>query len=111
MFNIFTQGENIGDLAGIVIAYKAYQLSKKGKGAPEIDGLSGDQRFFYGWATIWGSKSTDEQLIRQIKTDPHSPGEFRANGPLVSMPEFINLYKIKKGDGMFIDPNDRVKIW
>ena len=107
----FTQGENIGDLAGIVIAYKAYQLSKKGKDAPEIDGLSGDQRFFYGWATIWGSKSTDEQLIRQIKTDPHSPGEFRANGPLVSMPEFINLYKIKKGDGMFIDPNDRVKIW
>ena len=107
----FTQGENIGDLAGIVIAYKAYQLSKKGKEAPEIDGLSGDQRFFYGWATIWGSKSTDEQLIRQIKTDPHSPGEFRANGPLVSMPEFINLYKIKKGDGMFIDPNDRVKIW
>ena len=107
----FTQGENIGDLAGIVIAYKAYQLSKKGKDAPEIDGLSGDQRFFYGWATIWGSKSTDEQLIRQIKTDPHSPGEFRANGPLVSMPEFINLYKVKKGDGMFIDPNDRVKIW
>ena len=55
--------------------------------------------------------STDEQLIRQIKTDPHSPGEFRANGPLVSMPEFVNLYNIKPGDGMYIDPNDRVKIW
>ena len=57
----------------------AYQLSKKGKQPPVIDGLTGDERFFYGWGTIWGVKSTDKQLIRQIKTDPHSPGEFRAN--------------------------------
>ena len=107
----FTQGENIGDLAGVVIAYKAYQLSKKGKEAPVIDGLSGDERFFYGWGTIWGVKSTDKQLIRQIKTDPHAPGEFRANGPLVSMPEFVKLFNVTKNDGMYVDPSDRVKIW
>ena len=66
---------------------------------------------FLGGQLYGVQKSTDEQLIRQIKTDPHSPGEFRANGPLVSMPEFVNLYNVKPGDGMYIDPNDRVKIW
>tara|TARA_B110000467_G_C18276443_1_gene455716 strand:- start:837 stop:1382 length:546 start_codon:yes stop_codon:yes gene_type:complete len=107
----FTQGENIGDLAGVVIAYKAYQLSKKGEKDIIIDGLTGDERFFYGWATIWGEKSTEEQQIRQIKTDPHSPGKFRANGPLVSMQEFVNLFKIEEGDGMYLKPEQRVKIW
>jgi endothelin-converting enzyme/putative endopeptidase len=107
----FTQGENIGDLAGIVIAYKAYQLSRNGKEAPVIDGLKGDERFFYGWGTIWGSMSTDKQLIRQIKTDPHSPGEFRANGPLVNMPEFVDLFGVTSEDGMYVDPDKRIKIW
>jgi putative endopeptidase len=107
----FTQGENIGDLAGIVIAYKAYQLSKKGKTTPVIDGLTGDERFFYGWGTIWGSKSTDEQMIRQIKTDPHSPGEFRANGPLLNMPEFLDVFGVSADDGMYVDPEKRIKIW
>ena len=107
----FTQGENIGDLAGVVIAYKAYQLSKKGEKDIIIDGLTGDERFFYGWATIWGEKSTEEQQIRQIKTDPHSPGKCRANGPLVSMQEFVNLFKIEEGDGMYLKPEQRVKIW
>ena len=106
----FTQGENIGDLAGVVIAYKAYQLSKNGKEAPVIDGLSGDERFFFGWGTIWGSISTDKQLIRQIKTDPHSPGEFRANGPLVNMPEFVKVFNVKEGDGMYDAPENRIKI-
>ena len=107
----FTQGENIGDLAGVVIAYKAYQLSKNGIEAPVIDGLSGDERFFFGWGTIWGSISTDKQLIRQIKTDPHSPGEFRANGPLVNMPEFVKVFNVKEGDGMYVAPENRIKIW
>lgn len=107
----FTQGENIGDLAGIVIAYKAYQLSKKGKATPVIDALTGDERFFYGWGTIWGAKSTDEQMIRQIKTDPHSPGEFRANGPLVNMPEFLDVFVVSADDGMYVDPEKRIKIW
>ena len=107
----FTQGENIGDLAGVVIAYKAYQLSKSRNEAPVIDGLSGDERFFFGWGTIWGSISTDKQLIRQIKTDPHSPGEFRANGPLVNMPEFVKVFNVKKGDGMYVAPENRIKIW
>ena len=107
----FTQGENIGDLAGIVIAYKAYQLSKKGKEAPLIDGLTGNQRFFYGWATIWAVKSTDEQTLRQIKTDPHSPGEFRANGPLVNMPEFIDLFKVRPSDKMYVPKENQIKIW
>jgi endothelin-converting enzyme/putative endopeptidase len=107
----FTLGENIGDLAGIVIAYKAYQLSKKNKKDIIIDGLTGDERFFYGWATIWAVKSTNEAIRRQIKTDPHSPGEFRANGPLVNMTEFIDLFKVKKGDQMYVSLEDRIKIW
>ena len=107
----FTQGENIGDLAGVVIAYKAYQLSKNGKEAPVIDGLKGDERYFYGWATIWGSMSTDKQLIRQIKTDPHSPGEFRTNGTVVNMPEFVDLFGVTSEDGMYIEPDKRIKIW
>ena len=107
----FTQGENIGDLAGIVIAYKAYQLSKGSKETPVIDGLTGDERFFYGWATIWAVKSTDKAILRQIKTDPHSPGEFRANGPLVNMPEFLELFDIQEGDKMYVSPENRIKIW
>ena len=98
-------------MAGVVISYKAYQLSKNGKEAPVIDGLSGDERFFFGWGTIWGSISTDKQLIRQIKTDPHSPGEFRANGPLVNMPEFVKVFNVKEGDGMYVAPENRIKIW
>jgi endothelin-converting enzyme/putative endopeptidase len=107
----FTQGENIGDLTGATIAYKAYQISKEASKASVIDGLTGEQRFFYGWGRIWGRKYRNEELLKRIKTDPHSPGEFRANGPLVNMPEFIKAFDIKAGDKMYLDRDKRVKIW
>src|SRR5437899_5972885 len=75
-----TLGENIADNSGLAIAYKAYKLSLKGKKAPTVDGLTGDQRFYLGWAQVWREKTREAQEIVLVKTDPHSPGEFRANG-------------------------------
>ncbi len=107
----FTQGENIGDLSGLTIAYKAYQLSKNGKKAPVIDGLTGDQRVFAGWAQVWARKYRDEELRKRIDTDPHSPSEFRANGTVMNMPEFHEAFGVKEGDKMYLAPKERVKIW
>ncbi|MHC9509927.1 M13 family metallopeptidase [Kangiella sp. M94] len=107
----FTQGENIGDLGGLTIAYKAYQLSKDGKPAPVIDGMTGDQRVFYGWAQVWRRKYRDEELRKRIDTDPHSPSEFRANGTVMNMPEFHEAFDVKPGDDMYLEPEERVKIW
>ncbi|MCW8857303.1 MAG: M13 family metallopeptidase, partial [Kangiella sp.] len=107
----FTQGENIGDLGGLTIAYKAYQLSKEGKPAPVIDGMTGDQRVFYGWAQVWRRKYRDEELRKRIDTDPHSPSEFRANGTVMNMPEFHEAFDVKPGDDMYLEPEERVKIW
>ena len=107
----FTQGENIGDLGGLTIAYKAYQLSKNGEPAPVIDGMSGDQRVFYGWAQVWRRKYRDEELRKRIDTDPHSPSEFRANGTVMNMPEFHEAFDVKPGDDMYLEPEERVKIW
>ncbi len=107
----FTQGENIGDLGGLTIAYKAYQLSKDGKPAPVIDGMTGDQRVFYGWAQVWRRKYRDEELRKRIDTDPHSPSEFRANGTVMNMPEFHEAFDVKPGDDMYLEPEKRVKIW
>lgn len=107
----FTLGENIGDLGGMTIAYKAYQLAKNGKEAPVIDGLTGDQRVFVGWAQVWGRKYRDEELAKRIKTDPHSPSEFRANGTVMNMPEFHQAFDVKPGDKMYKAPEERVKIW
>lgn len=107
----FTQGENIGDLGGLTIAYKAYQLSKNGEPAPVIDGMTGDQRVFYGWAQVWRRKYRDEELRKRIDTDPHSPSEFRANGTVMNMPEFHEAFDVKPGDEMYLEPEERVKIW
>lgn len=106
-----TLGENIGDLAGLTIAYKAYKLSLNGKESPVIDGLSGDQRFFMGFAQVWQKKQKEKALRMQVETDPHSPGNFRALGTLSNMPEFYEAFGVKKGDGMYIEPDKRVKIW
>jgi predicted metalloendopeptidase len=106
-----TLGENIGDLAGVTMAYRAYQLSLGGKTAPVIDGLTGDQRFFMGWAQVWRTLIRPEEAIRLLKIDPHSPGEFRANGTLRNIDDFQNAFANKPGDGMFLAPEDRVKIW
>ena len=106
-----TLGENIGDLSGVTIAYKAYKTSLNGKKAPIIDGLTGDQRFFMGYAQIWRSKIVEKSLRNRVATDPHSPGEFRALGSLSNMNEFYEAFNVKEGDAMYIAPEKRVKIW
>lgn len=106
-----TLGENIGDLSGVTIAYRAYKKSLNGKEAPVIDGLTGDQRFFIGFTQIWRAKAKEEALRNRVATDPHSPAEFRALGALSNMPEFYTTYDVKPGDAMYIAPEKRVKIW
>jgi endothelin-converting enzyme/putative endopeptidase len=106
-----TLGENIGDLSGVTIAYKAYRASLNGKEAPVIDGLTGDQRFFMGYAQIWRSKIVEKSMRHRVATDPHSPGEFRALGSLSNMNEFYEAFDVKEGDAMYIAPEKRVKIW
>jgi len=106
-----TLGENIADNSGLAIAYKAYKISLKGKKAPVIDGLSGEQRLYMGWAQVWRTKMREQQQIVQVKTDPHSPGQFRANGTLRNQPGFYDAFKVKQGDKMYLAPKDRVIIW
>ncbi|QYJ79475.1 M13 family metallopeptidase [Shewanella acanthi] len=106
-----TLGENIGDLSGVTIAYRAYKKSLNGKEAPVIDGLTGDQRFFIGFTQIWRAKAKEEAMRNRVATDPHSPAEFRALGALSNMPEFYTTYDVKQGDAMYIAPEKRVKIW
>jgi len=107
----FTSGENIGDLGGLSIAYLAYKMSLDGKQAPVIDGWTGDQRFFLGWAQVWRSKARDEESKRRLTVDPHSPPKFRANGAAVNVPAFYAAFDVQEGDGMYLAPEDRVKIW
>jgi predicted metalloendopeptidase len=106
-----TLGENIGDNSGMAIAYKAYKLSLKGKKAPVIDGYTGDQRFYMGWTQVWRVKYRDAALIARIKADPHSPGQFRANGTLRNQPAFYDAFKVKQGDKMYLSPKERAIIW
>ena len=106
-----TLGENIGDNSGLAIAYKAYKISLHGKPAPVIDGLTGDQRFFMGWAQVWRVKMREAQQIVQVKTDPHSPGQFRANVTMMNQPAFYEAFGVKEGDKMYLPPKDRVTIW
>jgi predicted metalloendopeptidase len=106
-----TIGENIGDLGGVTIALKAYLRSLDGKPAPEIDGLTGQERFFIGYAQIWRVKFRDAALRQRLATDPHSPGEFRCNGVLRNLTPFIEAFDVKEGDKMFLPPDQRVSIW
>lgn len=108
----FTSGENIGDLGGVAVAYDALQMYLKDKGNPgSISGFTQDQRFFMSWATVWRTKSTDQYMTNQVKTDPHSPGIFRAFGPLVNQDSFMKAFDIKPGDKLYKAPQDRIKIW
>jgi putative endopeptidase len=108
----FTLGENIGDLGGINAAYDGLQLYlNANKDVPLIDGYTPDQRFFISWATIWRSKMRDEAMKNQVKTDPHSPGRYRAYVPLQNVDAFYDAFGIEKGEGMYIAPEKRVKIW
>ncbi len=106
-----TIGENIGDLGGLTIAYKAYKRSLKGAQAPVIDGRTGEQRLFIGWAQVWRIKMRDEELTRRLATDPHSPGEFRCNGVVRNLPEFHEAFGVKQGDKLWLPAEKRVRIW
>ena len=106
-----TMGENIGDLSGLAVAYRAYKISLNGKPAPVIGGFTGDQRFFMGWAQVWRFKSRDEALRNQLLTDSHSPGHYRAFVPLTNIDAFYEAFNVKPGDKLYRAPADRVKIW
>jgi putative endopeptidase len=106
-----TLGENIADNAGLEIAYKAYHRSLEGRPAPVIDGLTGDQRFFEGFAQAFRSKVRDAALLTQIKSDPHSPDEFRVNGSVQNHAAFYPAFGVKPGDRMYLAPDRRVSIW
>ena len=108
----FTLGENIGDLGGVNAAYDGLQLYlKENPNQPLIDGFTPEQRFFISWATIWRTKARDEAIKNQVKTDPHSPGKYRAYVPLQNVDAFYSAFDIKSTDGMYIDAEKRVKIW
>jgi putative endopeptidase len=107
----FTLGENIGDLGGLSIALKAYKASLEGKPAPVMDGFTGEQRVFIGWAQAWLNKAREEALRTQVGTDPHSPAKFRVNGVVRNIPEFYTAFNVKPTDSLYLAPEKRVKIW
>ena len=106
-----TLGENIGDLGGLTVAYYAYRNTLKGQPSPVLDGFTGEQRVFIGWAQIWRGKYREAALRQQLKTNPHSPGKYRVLGVVANMPEFYRAFDVKPGDGMYRDKEVRVKIW
>ncbi|MGH3640382.1 MAG: M13 family metallopeptidase [Mycobacterium sp.] len=107
----FTVGENIGDLGGLSIALLAYELSLGGKPAPVIDGLTGVQRVFFGWAQVWRTKSRDAEAIRRLAIDPHSPPEFRCNGIVRNLDAFYDAFGVGEADELYLEPSKRVSIW
>ena len=106
-----TIGENIGDLGGLAIAYKAYRISLAGQIAREIEGMSGDQRFFFAWAQVWRAKVRPEEMRRRIATDPHSPAEFRCNQILRNFTPFYDAFGLTEKDALWLDQQSRVQIW
>jgi predicted metalloendopeptidase len=106
-----TLGENAGDLAGLAVAHRAYQLALGGRPAPAIDGLTGDQRFFMGWAQIWRAKERDEFIRQTLLRSAYAPARFRANGPVSHVPAFYEAFGLKEGDRLYKPPDDRVRIW
>ncbi|MEL6105488.1 MAG: M13 family metallopeptidase [Planctomycetota bacterium] len=107
----FTLGENIGDLGGLAVAYAAYRLSLDGQEAPVIDGLTGDQRFFLGWAQIWRRLYRQQELLKRLINDPHSPSEYRVNGIVRNMDAWYEAFEIPEDSELFIDKEDRIRIW
>lgn len=106
-----TLGENIGDLGGLSLAYRAYRLSLNGRPAPIIDGTTGDQRFFMAWAQVWRSKVREEQARQYLVTDPHPPPQYRINGIVRNLDEWYQAFDVKPGDKLYLPPEKRVRIW
>jgi len=106
-----TVGENIGDLGGLTVAFKAYEIATAGQDVPGIDGLSGPQRLFLSWARAWRGKARDVEVVRRLAIDPHSPNEFRCNAVVRNLDEFVAAFDVREGDGLWLDPAERVRIW
>ncbi len=107
----FTLGENIGDLSGVAVAYRAWRQSVQGRQVPVIDGFSGEQRFFLGWAQLWRARFREETARQRLLIDGHSPPKFRVNGVVRNLPEFHEAFSVKEGDGMWLPPEQRVRLW
>jgi neprilysin/putative endopeptidase len=107
----FTIGENIGDLGGLSIAIAAYRIATEGSEPEVLDGLTGIQRVFFGWAQVWRTKARDAEALRRLAVDPHSPPEFRCNGVVRNLDTFHDAFDVKPGDALYLDPEERVKIW
>jgi putative endopeptidase len=106
-----TMGENIADLGGLLLALDAYRASLKGQPSPVLDGLTGEQRVFLGWAQVWRSKDRPEALKQQVTSDPHSPVRFRVDGPMRNIDGWYDAWGVKPGDALYLKPEDRVHIW
>jgi predicted metalloendopeptidase len=106
-----TLGENIGDLSGLAVAHTAYQIALDGKAAPVLDGYTGEQRFYLGWGQIWARNYREDELRKRLKTDNHSPSEYRVNGILRNMPAFAKAFDVKAGDKLYLAPDQTVRIW
>ncbi len=106
-----SMGENIADLGGLTVALDAYHRSLDGKPAPVLDGMTGDQRFFLGWAQVWRTKFRDEALRQQLVTGPHSPGMFRAKTPVRNIDAWYEAFQVQPGDPLYLAPADRVRLW
>ncbi|MDV6327963.1 M13 family metallopeptidase [Idiomarina sp. Sol25] len=106
-----TLGENIGDLAGLTIAYEAYKMSLDGEEAPVLDGFTGEQRVFIGWAQVWRGKYREDAIREQVMSDPHSPAVYRVNGTVVNVPAFYEAFDVEEGDELYVAPENRVTIW
>jgi putative endopeptidase len=106
-----TIGENIGDLGGLSIAYKAYQIAHENSPEHELDGYTSEQRLFLSWAVVWQAKVRTEMLLQRLATDPHSPAEFRCNQIVRNLPEFYAAFDVGETDALWLDEEQRVKIW
>ena len=106
-----TLGENIADLAGVTIAYDAYKMSLGGKAAKKMDGYTGDQRFFLAWAQVWRSTQREENYRNRLRTDSHSPEEYRVNGVVRNLDEWYKAFNVKQGEKMYLSPEERIKLW
>lgn len=107
----FTLGENIADLSGLAIAYKAYKMARRGKPPESLDGWNGDQLFFIGWSRVWQRKYRDAEMVKRLATDPHAPSQYRANGPVTNIDAFYEAFDVREGDKLFKPVSERIRIW
>ncbi|HSU12193.1 MAG TPA: M13-type metalloendopeptidase, partial [Pseudonocardia sp.] len=106
-----TVGENIGDLGGLTIALKAYRIATEGTEPPVLDGFTGLQRVLLGWAQVWRAVTRDEEAVRRLAVDPHSPPDLRCNAVVTNLDEFHEVFDVQETDALFTPPGQRVRIW